>query len=194
LGKTTIKIFIMLIVLSASVFAQSISAQGKASDSKKDSSSQSAAVFTKADSSSLPAGSQASSDTAYYVMHKSPLGAVLRSAVLPGWGQVYNQSYWKVPVVWGFIGFYTYYWIDQNKKYRNTINDYTGGNKWGWTQSIYETRRNFYRDQRDLFAIYIGIVYALNMLDAYVDAHLFDFSVDEDPRTGASMLQLRYHF
>ncbi|MDP4173612.1 MAG: DUF5683 domain-containing protein [Bacteroidota bacterium] len=199
MGKTTIKIFAALIFLSVSIFAQSTaaSAQGRASsgvrrDSLKEGFSREG--LSKADSSSLPADNKVSSDTAYYVMHKSPWGAVLRSAVLPGWGQVYNQSYWKVPVVWGFIGFYTYYWIDQNKKYRNTINDYTGGNKWGWAPDIYVTRRNFYRDQRDLFAIYIGIVYALNMLDAYVDAHLFDFSVDEDPRTGASMLQLRYHF
>ena len=36
-----------------------------------------------------------------FVMEKSPWGAVLRSAILPGLGQIYNQSYWKAPIVWG---------------------------------------------------------------------------------------------
>ncbi len=51
-------------------------------------------------------------------MEKSPLGAVLRSAVIPGFGQFYNESYWKIPVVWGFIGYFAYVWIDNNDQYK----------------------------------------------------------------------------
>lgn len=146
------------------------------------------------DSSSAVSDSSALQDSSAYIMHKSPLGAVLRSAAVPGWGQFYNKSYWKIPVVWGFIAFYSYYWIDNNKKYRSTIDDYTSGRRPQWTNSDYERFRNFYRDQRDLFAIYIGITYALNLLDAYVDAHLFDFSVDEDPGTRSARLSVKFHF
>ncbi len=72
-------------------------------------------------------------------------------------------------------------WIDNNNKYIDYKNLYiqTGGNG-----SInYKLYRDFYRDQRDEFAIYIVLTYFLNLVDAYVDAHLFDFSVNENYMT-----------
>jgi len=110
-----------------------------------------------------------------FVMKKSPWGAVLRSAVVPGLGQIYNQSYWKAPVVWGVSGWFVYNWFYNDKKYKDNKELYRKFNV-----TTYRTNRDFYRDQRDLFAIYIGITYFLNLVDAYVDAHLFDFTVDEN--------------
>lgn len=120
---------------------------------------------------------------------KSPIGSVLRSAVLPGWGQIYNESYWKAPVVWGFLGYFGYVWIDNNKDYNYGKDQYaaTGENFW-------RTYRNFYRDQRDLFAIYMGITYILTLLDAYVDAHLFNFNVEEDVITRTPRLKMQFNF
>lgn len=135
-------------------------------------------------------------DTIAYRMQKSPLGAVLRSAVLPGLGQIYNESYWKVPVVWGFLGYYGYEWNRQNKNYHTYAAQYKevlSGLRQG-NAANYKRVRDFYRDQRDLFAIYFGIAYALNLLDAYVDAQLFDFSVDEDPVSKVSRLNLHVNF
>ena len=130
-----------------------------------------------------------------YVMSKSPMGAVLRSALIPGWGQIYNESYWKAPIVWGILGYFVYYWIDNN----NLYNDYrdlfseslepgTSGNL------IYKRNRDFYRDQRDQFAVYIGLTYFLTLVDAYVDAHLFDFDVSENPMTRSPQINFRIHF
>jgi len=128
----------------------------------------------------------AGTDTADNLPGKSPAGAVLRSAVLPGWGQIYNESYWKAPVVWGFLGYFGYVWIDNNNKYKEGQDFYARtGNK------LY---RDFYRDQRDLFAIYIGITYVLTLLDAYVDAHLFNFNVEEDMITGSTRLKMQLNF
>ena len=113
-----------------------------------------------------------------FVMTKSPMGALLRSAVLPGWGQFYNESYWKIPIVWGASGWFIYMWFDRNnlyKKYQdlynNSITETSNGNQ------QFRSLRNFYRDNRDQFAVYFAITYLLNLVDAYVDAHLFDFDV-----------------
>ncbi|MGD8779928.1 MAG: DUF5683 domain-containing protein [Ignavibacteria bacterium] len=127
-------------------------------------------------------------------MQKSPWGAVLRSALVPGFGQFYNESYWKIPVFFGFFGYYLYGWIHYNDKYKTyrdlysqSLIDDENGN------SDYRTYRDFYVDQRDKFAIYIGLTYFINLVDAYVDAHLFDFNVEEDPNTNSTVFKMRYY-
>lgn len=124
-----------------------------------------------------------------FIMQKSPWGAVLRSALIPGWGQIYNESYWKAPIVWGITGWFVYAWIDNNNKYIDNKNIFidTGIDR-------FRRLRDFYRDQRDEFAIYIALTYFLNLVDAYVDAQLFDFSVEENFYTGQKMYSVRFHF
>ncbi|NWF90765.1 MAG: hypothetical protein HXY50_15065 [Ignavibacteriaceae bacterium] len=119
-----------------------------------------------------------------YVPSKSPWTAVLLSAVIPGAGQIYNESYFKAPIVWGISGWFVYNWIQNNSNYKDNSDLYlqTG-------DEDYRRLRNFYRDQRDMFSIYLGLTYVLNLVDAYVDADLFDFTVEEDflihqPRMG----------
>jgi Family of unknown function (DUF5683) len=130
----------------------------------------------------------ASEDTSF-VMQKSPWGAVLRSAIIPGFGQFYNESYWKIPVIWGIGAWFAYGWIHNNDLYTQY------GDLYRETQnSFYRLNRNFYRDQRDNFAIYIGLLYLLNLVDAYVDAHLFDFTVDENLIGGGTRLNVRINF
>ncbi len=124
-----------------------------------------------------------------FVMTKSPWGALLRSAVVPGWGQIYNESYWKAPVIWAISAWLVYNWIDNNNLYKDFGDSYVVS-----LDPDDRKLRNFYRDQRDLFSIYIGITYFLNLVDAYVDAHLFDFTVEEDGITGQPMLGLRFKF
>lgn len=124
-----------------------------------------------------------------FIMQKSPWGAVLRSAVIPGWGQLYNESYWKIPVIWGFAGWFIYNWINTNDKYITNQDFYIQTN-----EDIYRRRRDFYRDQRDNFAIYMALTYLLNLVDAYVDAHLFDFTVSEDFLTRNPQLNIRFNF
>ena len=117
-----------------------------------------------------------SSDTAAFVMSKSPMGAVLRSAILPGLGQIYTESYWKAPVIWGIAAWLIYNWRYNNTQYKQFLGSY---NKTGYNPDLQYAK--FYQDQRDLFAIYMGLTYVLNIVDAYIDAQLFDFSVSPDP-------------
>jgi Family of unknown function (DUF5683) len=124
-----------------------------------------------------------------FVMQKSPWGAVLRSAIIPGWGQIYNQSYIKAPIIWGGIFALVLGWRFYNSRYKSYKDLY---NQTSYTP--YLNVRDFYHNQRDLFSIYIGIVYVLNLVDAYVDAELFDFNVQEDYRTHQTMLGIKLNF
>jgi len=162
LTANTIKIFLLFIILNFGLFSQQ-------------------------DTTAIQDTTTISSDV--FVMQKSPWGAVARSAIIPGLGQIYNESYWKAPVVWGIMGWFVYAWIDNNNKYIDYKNLYiqTGTSK-------YIDYRDFYRDQRDEFAIYIALTYFLNLVDAYVDAHLFDFSVGENYLTKTKMLNIRVNF
>ena len=147
---------------------------------------------------SLTAFSQTEQDTTSNVqtdeysfeMEKSPWGAVLRSAVLPGLGQFYNESYWKVPVIWGIIGYFGYVWLDNNDSYKTYRDLYIESD---YSNNNYKDLRNFYKDQRDEFAIYIGLTYFLQLVDAYVDAHLFDFNVTPDPITKQPQLGIKFY-
>jgi hypothetical protein len=128
------------------------------------------------------------SDTVF-VMQKSPWGAVLRSAVLPGFGQFYNESYWKIPVIWGTGALLISGWVYNNNLYNDNKDLFISTG-----QSLYQYRRDFYRNQRDNFTIYLVVLYVLNILDAYVDAHLYDFTVEEDFISGSSRFNFRFYF
>jgi hypothetical protein len=132
------------------------------------------------------------SEDSVYIMHKSPTVAVLKSAVLPGWGQYYNESYIKIPVVWGIAAYFTYQWIQNNNSYKEYSSLYK--KKYNASQSNadnYKTMRDDYRSNRDMFSIYLGLTYLLNLVDAYVDAHLFDFSVDQLPVSHTPQLKMK---
>ncbi len=127
-----------------------------------------------------------SKNDSVFVMTKSPMGAVLRSAILPGWGQIYNESYIKAPIIWGIFGGLAVAWIFNNNRYKDNRELFiqTGTER-------FRTLRRFYRDQRDQVTIYIGLTYLLNLVDAYVDAELFDFSVEKNRVTDQTQLTVR---
>lgn len=123
----------------------------------------------------IPVASQTRSDTSsnqsvVLKKTKSTTTAMLLSAVLPGAGQLYNESYWKIPVILGLGGYWGYEWIQMNNEYRNYRRLYSEN----------KTIRDFYKSERDRFAWYLGVLYFVNILDAYVDASLFEFSVDDN--------------
>ena len=133
-----------------------------------------------------------------FVMRKSPLKAVLLSAALPGLGQYYNESYWKIPIVALVGGYFGYEIINQNNKfldYRDQfIASQSPGNPNGNPQLL--ALRNSYKDQRDKFIFYFGIFYVINLVDSYVDAHLYDFDVSDKMKVGfdPSRINLKINF
>lgn len=149
-------------------------------------------VFAQAEQNNNP---NVKSSDSVFIMTKSPWGAVLRSAIIPGWGQIYNESYWKAPIIIGITSYFIYGYINNNKLYKDNKELYNFALQ---TNSVlataYKNRRDFYRDQRDLFIFYIGLTYLLNMVDAYVDAQMFDFSVSDDISTTSKVLNIKFYF
>ena len=112
------------------------------------------------------------------------------SAILPGSGQIYNEKYWKAPLVYVAMGT-ALYLANWNQKeylhYRNayeyrtdgdatTIDDYDGI----YTENNLITIKNYHQKNRDLAYIITAGIYLLNIVDASVDAHLFNFNVNDD--------------
>ena len=127
-----------------------------------------------------------------FVMTKSPWGAVGRSALIPGWGQYYNESYWKIPIIWGVMGWFTYLYVESNnlyKKYGDLYSESLDVTPNGDSQ--YKEARDFYRNERDQWALFLGLTYFLNLVDAYVDAHLFDFTVSENKYYKSPQLNIK---
>lgn len=127
-------------------------------------------------------------DTSLKQRH-SPRKATLLSMALPGAGQVYNKKYWKVPVVYAAAGG-ALYGVIFNTKYYNDFKDAykerlaTGSNtdpQYSRLQTeTLQSARDYYRYYRDLSYIGLGAVYILQIIDASVDAHFFDFKITED--------------
>lgn len=133
----------------------------------------------------------------------SPKKATIYSAVLPGLGQAYNKKYWKIPLIYagfGTLGYYIHWNNDNYNVLKIAHNDLTDGDENtdsyleyvpDWIdledQTDYNTfetglsnQRDYYRRNRDLLIICIVGFYGLNIIDASVDAHLFDFDISDD--------------
>lgn len=123
---------------------------------------------------------------------KEPWGAVIRSALIPGWGQLYNESYWKIPIIFGVFGWFAYNWKINNDSYLEYRDKYLTSQNSGFENPNFRILRDFYRDERDLFLIYLSLTYALNILDAYVDAHLFNFDILT--KKNSLLINLKYNF
>ncbi len=128
-----------------------------------------------------------------------PREVMFKSARLPGWGQVVNEQTWKVPIVYGLLGglgYYSYWVHDQYTDYRAAAynaNPENDDEKFGPTppdidpnqsESALRDHRDFLRNRRDLTFVLIVAAYGLNIVDAYVFAHLRDFDVSDDLSAG----------
>ncbi len=115
---------------------------------------------------------------------KSPVGAIWRSFVLPGWGQIYVENYWKAPIFIAGVGASVYFIIWNNNKYQSYQNQYDElkksepDNAYGLERL--KSQKEYYRDNRDKSYFLLGVTYILAAVDAYVGAHLFDFNVDDN--------------
>lgn len=120
----------------------------------------------------------------------SPTKATLFSAVLPGLGQLYNRKYWKIPVVYAGIGVIYYFAYTNGNEYRvvrdayNYVSNgdtYETDNKYViYSATDLQTLRDYYRRNMELSWIVMGVWYVLNIIDATVDAHLFDYDIGDN--------------
>ena len=116
--------------------------------------------------------------------------ATTLSMICPGAGQVYNGSFWKVPIVLGGIATMGYI-VDFNnrgyQRYRKAYNLLTDGDdntvdefKGRHSATVLKNTRDAFRRNRDLSIILTGAFYLLNVVDAHVDAHLQDYDISDE--------------
>ena len=118
----------------------------------------------------------------------APSRAAFYSAVLPGLGQAYNKKYWKIPIVYAAIGTGVYFYVrntDQLNRYRDAykrrLAGYEDDEFFGQISNdgLVRAQQQFRRNQELSLLVTLGL-YALNIIDANVDAHLLQYNVDEN--------------
>ena len=132
----------------------------------------------------------------------SPQRAVWLSALCPGLGQIYNRRYWKLPIViGGFMGLgYATNWNGNQYKdymqgYRDLLDSDPSTKSYmdffpptvkeedldrSWVEQTFKSRKDYFRRNRDLCIICLVLLYALCMVDAYVDASMAHFDISPD--------------
>ena len=123
----------------------------------------------------------------------SPARAAFYSAVLPGLGQAYNDKYWKIPIVYSAFGVGIYFYLNNTEEYNRYRDAYKSrlagrtddefydedGNVLLSTSGLIDAQRFYQRNKEISLLVLVGM-YALNIIDANVDAHLQQFNVNED--------------
>lgn len=197
-------LYILLLIPISAVFAQADTITTDADEwmTTEERATQSSALVIHEDSMPL---TQKEMDRLFW--KPDPMRAVWLGTIVPGLGQIYNRSYWKLPIVYGgFMGcIYAITWTNnQYDGYKNAYRDiyfdirngevtndpskaYIAILPEGYTidmmggASAYQNRlkewQNRSRRNRDLAIAVTAIVYALTLVDAYVDAQLFDFDI-----------------
>ncbi|WP_452602545.1 DUF5683 domain-containing protein [Pontimicrobium sp. MEBiC06410] len=118
----------------------------------------------------------------------SPSRAAFYSAVLPGLGQAYNKKYWKIPIVYAALGTGIYFYTKNNKDY-NRVRDAYKRRLAGFQDDEFQGRltddglrnaqKTLRRNKELSLLITVGL-YALNIIDANVDAHLLQYNIDDN--------------
>ncbi|WP_036379096.1 DUF5683 domain-containing protein [Muricauda sp. MAR_2010_75] len=126
----------------------------------------------------------------------APSKAAFYSAILPGLGQIYNKRYWKVPIVYGAIGTGIYVYSFNNTEYKRARDAFKrrlagfeddeffdingdGSGPDVSDEALQDAQEARQRD-RDLALVITIAMYALNIIDANVDAHLKQYNVDDN--------------
>ena len=123
-------------------------------------------------------------DTTYW--HHSPRKAAMLSAVLPGSGQIYNRKFWKVPIVYLGMGGLVYGSIWNTQQYNKYFDKYkfmseTGTDPYeGQSLQLVELYKDYHLRTKNLLIIFSVGFYALQIVDANVDAHLLDYDISDD--------------
>ena len=131
----------------------------------------------------------------------SPRKAIIRSAIIPGWGQIYNKKYWKLPLVYGALGATAYVFFDNLQVYRDSRFAYKAKYKASlpadrgrdstdyfkvkpeylvYSLESLRANRNQFRKYIDYSVLFFVFFWGLNVVDAAVDAHLKSFDVSPD--------------
>ena len=141
-------------------------------------------------------------DTTTKRLKHDPRKATFRSAVLPGWGQIYNREYWKLPIVYGALAIPASLYIYNNNYYHlmkfgyearylldikgndslvNQVSPKVKNSAGGlFSLSTYQSYRNSFKRNKDYSLLWFLILWGVNVADATVFGHLKEFDVSDD--------------
>ena len=140
---------------------------------------------------SLNVPSQESNQNKPQIKKHSPKKATLLSLLIPGAGQIYNKKnwWWKVPIIYGAEGGLIYGGFFSLNEFNGFRDAYIQRKSLGYNTDKYYNKyqpetllaiRDSYRQDRDMFFVYAVVVYAIQVLDAAVEAHFVDFNMNEN--------------
>jgi hypothetical protein len=124
-----------------------------------------------------------------------PGRAALYSLVIPGAGQAYNRKYWKVPIVWGAVGFFGYQAVTATQTFREMDKAYRCMLRGGECIYVYGPKnkeitiatagemrplRDRGRNASERSWVTFSAIYLIQVFEAYIDRHLIDFDMDEN--------------
>ncbi len=116
--------------------------------------------------------------------------ATILSTIFPGAGQIYNGSYWKLPIVYGGFATFAYVISFNNRGYQrfktaynaltddnpDTVDEFNGA----YSADRLQNTRDSFRRYRDMGIVYLAGFYLLNIIDAHVDAYLRRYDISDD--------------
>ena len=158
-------------------------------------------IATTANDSTIAVKKKKDATGGLKIRKPDPSTATWLALVFPGGGQIYNRKFWKLPIVYGgFVGcLYAYNWNGQMyKDYRQAYLDimdsdpntdsykdffrpgYDFDTNREYLTEVFKKRKDRYRRWRDLSIFSFIGVYALSVIDAYVDAQLSHFDISDD--------------
>lgn len=131
-----------------------------------------------------------------------PAKAAWYAAIVPGLGQIYNQQYWKLPILYGgamglgyAISWNNRMYVDYKKAYVDLVNDDPDSQSYeallpdgvviddsnrDYYERVFENKKDTYLRNRDLSSVFMGVLYLLSIVDAYVDANMRDYDIGPD--------------
>jgi len=135
-------------------------------------------------------------DSVFSIRKHVPSTATKRSALIPGWGQIYNKQYWKLPLVYGLLAVPAATYVYNNDMYAKTKFAYearfkeTNGDPSDVSKidpliknlsaSSLQSYRNIFRKDRDYSIMWMVLAWGINVVDATVSGHLKEFDISND--------------
>lgn len=126
----------------------------------------------------------------------NPKKATIMSACLPGLGQIYNRKWWKVPIIYAGIGAIGYKSLSNHREYISCLNAYKyKSDPEGYSGPLTQHEKDLaerygkeqlqaykesYRHDFELYTIILAAWYGLNIIDACVDGHLYNYDISDD--------------
>ena len=142
--------------------------------------------------------------TSIYSQHKNNQHkkTAIKSAIVPGLGQIINKKYYKTPIIYAGLGLSIYFFNknhimfqDYKTTYLNRVNGAEFTDQYSqYTNSQLLVLSDYYNRNRDISLLTTCAIYLINIVDAYIDSHLIDFDISENLELTQNNITIYFKF